>query len=180
MYLGHAAVALVLKSRAPQVPIVPLTIACYGPDWIEAALMIPTPREGMSPYSHSLPALVVGAVVAAGLYALIARRPGAMMILIAWLSHWPLDLLTGLKPIVRLTPSIGLDLYHVPVADALLETVVIVIASVVYARALAPMRRQRAVVVGLAMALVTLQCTFDVVSSRLDGQPWRPSLAFEK
>lgn len=180
MYLGHAAVALVLKSRAPQVPIVPLTIACYGPDWIDAALMIPAPREAMAPYSHSLPALAIGALLAGGLYGAVMRRPGAMLIMLAWLSHWPLDLITGLKPIIGVTPLIGLDLYHLPVADALLETAVIVMASVVYARALAPMRRQRAVVVGLAMTLVALQCGFDLVASRLDGRPWRPSLAFGK
>lgn len=180
MYLGHAGVALVLKSRAPRVPIVPLTLACYGPDWIDAALMIPTPREGMAPYSHSLPALAIGAVVAAGLYAAIARRPGAMVIFVAWLLHWPADLLTGLKPIVGLRPSIGLDLYHVAYADAALEVVVILVACVIYAQALAITRRQRAVVVGLAIALMALQCAFDVAFSRLDRQPWRPSLAFAR
>ena len=180
MYLGHAALALVIKARAPKVPIVPLTLACYGPDWIDAALMIPTPRAGMAPYSHSLPALVIGALMASGLYALITRRDGAMQILFGWLLHWPLDLLTGLKPIVGVEPLIGLDLYHAPFADALLETIVIAAACVVYARAAAPVRAQRKVVMALGVALVVAQLSFDVTLRRLDSLPWHPSLAFAR
>ena len=178
MYLGHAALALVIKSRAPKVPIVPLTLACYGPDWIDAALMIPTPRAAMAPYSHSLPALVIGALAASGLYALVAGRPGATHILVGWLLHWPLDLLTGLKPLVGVEPMIGLDLYHVPWADALLETMVITAACVVYARALAPRKTQRRVAMVLGVVLVAGQLGFDLVLRRLDALPWHPSLAF--
>ena len=180
MYLGHAALALAIKSRAPKVPIVPLTLACYGPDWIDAVLMIPTPRAGMAPYSHSLPALVIGAFAASGLYVLVAGRPGAMQILAGWLLHWPLDLLTGLKPLVGVEPMIGLDLYHAPWADALLETVVIIAACVAYARAVAPGKTQRRVVMVLGVALVVAQLGFDVVVRRLDSRPWHPSLAFAR
>lgn len=180
MYLGHAALALVIKSRAPGVPIVPLTLACYGPDWIDAALMIPTAREGMAPYSHSIPAVFLGALLASGLYALIARRPGAAQILVAWLLHWPLDLLTGLKPVLGVQPMIGLDLYHVPWADALLETAVIVAACVVYARTMAPSIRKRRVVIALGLAMAVTQVCSDIAKSALDTQPWHPSLAFAK
>jgi hypothetical protein len=70
VYTGHAAIALALKSRDPRVPIVPLAIACYGPDWLEVALMIPHPREGMAVYTHSIPAVLLGATLAGTLYTL--------------------------------------------------------------------------------------------------------------
>ncbi len=180
MYVGHAGIALILKSRAPDVPIVPLTLACYGPDWIDAALMIPAPREGMAPYSHSLPALVIGAAVAGGLYAFIARRPGAMVLVLGWLLHWPADFLTGIKPIVGLSPLVGLDLYHLPLADVVLESALIIVACAVYGKAFARERRQRRLVIALALTLLVLQGTFDVVLSRIDPLPWNPSLAFAK
>jgi hypothetical protein len=178
VYVGHAGIALILKSRAPEVPIVPLALACYGPDWIDAALMIPGPREGMAPYSHSLPALVIGAAVAGGLYAFIARKPGAMVLVLGWLLHWPMDFLTGIKPVVGLRSLVGLDLYHLPLADVALESVVIVVACMIYARTFAKQRRQRGLVVALAITLLVIQVTFDVVLSRIDPQPWHPSLAF--
>ena len=40
MYAGHAAVALALKTREPRLPMLPLALACYGPDWLEIVLGI--------------------------------------------------------------------------------------------------------------------------------------------
>ena len=180
MYTGHAAIALALKSCDPRVPLVPLAIACYGPDWIEVALMIPRARAGMAIYTHSIPAVMIGAVTASGLYALIARRPGARMILLAWLLHWPADLFTGRKPLIGLRPLIGLDLYHVPAADAVLEMVVIGVACTIYWRAFARTPAQRRLVLALGAVLALLQVTMDFVVSRIDKQPWNPSLAQER
>lgn len=177
MYVGHAAIALVLRSRAPKVPIVPLALACYGPDWIDTLLMFPAPREGMAPYSHSLPSIVLGAMVAGGLYALLARRPGALMLMAGWLLHWPADVLTGRKPLIGLHPLVGLDLYHAAPFDFMLESVVVVVACVLYARATAHDRRQRMIVAALGVALIALQLAFDITVSHLDGLPWQPSLA---
>jgi hypothetical protein len=177
VYVGHAAIALVLKSRAPSVPIVPLALACYGPDWIDVALMLPSPRAGMAPYSHSLPAIVAGAMVASGLYALFARRPGALMLMAGWLLHWPADVLTGRKPLIGLQPLVGLDLYHAAPLDFALEGVVVIVACVLYARVRAHDRQQRRIIVALAVALIVLQLAFNVTVSHLDGLPWQPSLA---
>ena len=180
MYLGHAAVALAIRSRAPHVPVVPLTLACYGPDWIDAALMFPAQRDGVALYSHSLPALILGALLASVLYALLARRPGALAILAGWLLHWPLDLFTGLKPIVRAQPLIGLDLYHVPWADTVVESAVIVAACVIAQRSMRPGRARRRVVVALGAVLLSTQFAFDLALGHLDPQPWHPLLAFAK
>lgn len=157
--------------------MVPLALACYGPDWIDAALMIPHPREGMAPYSHSLPALFIGAALAGGLYTLLARRPGAMVVVVGWLLHWPADFLTGIKPVIGRIAPVGLDLYHLPFADFALESCLILLACTLHAKHVAGNRAQRAVVVVLAVTMLLLQGMFDVVLHRLDGRAWHPSLA---
>ncbi len=175
MYAGHAAIALALNARTRKVPIVPLALACYGPDWIDAALMIPHPREAMAAYSHSLPAVAIGAVLASALYAAIAKRPGAMLVLAAWLSHWPADYITGLKPLLGRTPLVGLDLYHLPWADPVLECTLIAVGCFLYARSLDQAQRRPRVLLAMGAALMVLQLGADAASSRLDGMPWKPA-----
>ncbi|MES2176962.1 MAG: hypothetical protein V4550_03780 [Gemmatimonadota bacterium] len=175
--MGHLAIAISLKSGEPRAALVPLVIAAFGPDWVEAALMMPHTREGMAPYTHSIPAVMLGAVIASGAYALIARRPGAKQVAAAWLLHWLADLLSGRKPVIGLNPLIGLDLYHVPPAEFLLECVVIATACYLYARAFATTRAKRQAVVILAVVMAILQLGLNASMSKLDGTPWNPSLA---
>ena len=157
MYVGHAAIALAIKSRVPDAPIIPLTIACYGPDWLELALMIPRPREGMAIYTHSLPSLFIGAALAAAMYSVISRQPGVMALFFGWLLHWPADFLTGTKPLTSLHTLVGLDLYHLPAVDFVVEAALVVAGCVLYARRFAQSPRQRQVVITLAALLITLQ-----------------------
>jgi hypothetical protein len=176
MYAGHAAIALALKSRDPKAPIIPLTLACFGPDWVELAMMYPHRREGMAVYSHSVPAVVVGALAAGALYAML-RRPGAMMIALGWLLHWPADLLTGRKPLFTSEPLIGLDLYKLPTVDFILEGAVIVLGCALYARRFAYRGDLRRVVVVLGAALALLQGGVDLALSVMRNTDWTPSLA---
>jgi ribosomal protein S27E len=176
VYVGHAAVALALRGREPRLPIVPLVLACYGPDWIEVALMVPHPREGMAPFTHSLPAVVVGALLATALWSL-TKRPGARLLGLGWLLHWPADLFTGLKPVLFATPLVGLDLYKIPVLDFLLESVVVAIGCAIYARAFPPRAESRRVIVILGAALVALQGAVDVALGVMRNTDWEPSLA---
>ncbi|HET7188633.1 MAG TPA: hypothetical protein VFI52_10775, partial [Gemmatimonadaceae bacterium] len=124
MYAGHAAVALALKTRDPRVPMVPLVLACYGPDWLETVLGLWHGRNEMSLYTHYLPGLLAGALGAAALYAIVFRRPGGWTILAGWLLHWPADFFTAHKGLLSPTDRIGLDLYNLPLADCLLESLV--------------------------------------------------------
>jgi hypothetical protein len=176
VYAGHAAVALALRAREPRLPIVPLTLACYGPDWIEVALMFPHKRAGMAVFTHSIPAVVIGAAIAAGLWSL-TRRPGARLLGLGWLLHWPADLFTGTKPVVFATPLIGLDLYKIPFVDFLLESTVIVIGCAIYARGFPARAELRRVIVILGAALIALQATVDVALSVMRNTDWEPSLA---
>ena len=176
MYAGHAAVALALRRREPRLPILPLVIAAFGPDWLELLFMIPVKREGMAVFTHSIPAVLIGGVLAAVLYS-AARRPGSGTIFLAWVLHWPADLFTGRKPLVFSEPLIGLDLYKIPAIDFALESLVVVIGCALYARALPPRGELRRVVVILGAALIALQGALDLVLSVMRNSEWTPSFA---
>jgi hypothetical protein len=176
VYAGHAAVALALRWREPRLPIVPIVLACYGPDWVEVALMAPNPQAGMATYTHSIPAMLLGAALVAALWRL-TRRPGASLLAVGWLLHWPADLFTGHKPFILSAPLIGFDLYNLPFADFLLEATVIAIGCAIYARG-APRRAEfRRVIVILGAALIALQAAVDVALSVTRNTEWAPSLA---
>lgn len=143
--------------------------------------MFPTPRAGMAIYTHSIPALVIGALVSAGAYALFARRRSdAMAVFLGWMLHWPADFFTGLKPILGLDTRVGLDLYHLPFADFALETLCVVAACSIYARRFAPSGRGRRVVVILGGALIILQAIGVWTLARFDEGGWNPSLALTR
>jgi hypothetical protein len=176
VYAGHAAVALALRWREPRLPIVPLVLACYGPDWVEVALMLRNPQAGLEPYTHSIPSLLIGAALVTALWKL-TRRPGASLLGVAWLLHWPADLLTGRKPLFLPTPLIGLDLYNLPIADFILEATVVAIGCAIYARGLPRRAEFRRVIVILGAALIALQAAVDVALLVMRSTEWAPSLA---
>lgn len=176
MYVGHAAVALALKTREPRLPLIPLTLACFGPDWVEVALMFPVRREGMAIYTHSIPAVLLGAALAGLVYAAF-RQPGARFITLAWLLHWPADLLTGRKPMLTGNAVMGLDIYSLPVVDFLLESAAVAVACTIFARRFAVRAELRRVVVILGITLVMLQGAVDVTLSVIRKTDWTPSLA---
>jgi hypothetical protein len=170
VYAGHAAIALALETQEPRMAIVPLTVACYGPDWLQWLLALLFERSGMplvsdmSLHTHSVSAIIVCACAAAGGYALVVRRPGVRWIFVGWLSHWPADFLTGRKPLTGVNDLVGLHLYARPWADFALESVVIVVGCVLYARAFTRAEGQpkRWIVVALAVALIALQAAMDL------------------
>jgi hypothetical protein len=176
VYAGHAAVALALRWREPRLPIVPLVLACYGPDWVEVALMLPNPQAGMATYTHSIPALIIGAMLVTALWKL-TRRPGAWLLGVGWLLHWPADLFTGRKPLIFPAPLIGLDLYKLPAVDFILESAVIAIGCAIYARGVPRRAELRRVIVMLGVALIALQAAVDVAFSVMRNTEWEPSLA---
>ena len=176
MYAGHAAVALALKTREPRVPMLPLVLACYGPDWLEIVLGFWRGREAMSLYTHYLPGLLTGALAAAALYVIVFRRPGGWMILSGWLLHWPADFFTAHKGLLSPTDRVGLDLYNLPAADFILEGTLVVLCCALYARTFAHSRAQRRWVIAMATGLLALQALLDYGSSRAHPV-WNPSLA---
>ena len=176
MYAGHAAIALALTRREPRVPIVPLVVAAFGPDWLELLLMLPGQLQGTALLTHSIPAVLMGAGFAAGLYTL-TRRPGARTIFLAWVLHWFADLITGRKPLLSVDHLIGLGLYGTPAADFALESAVVVIGCVLYARTFPSRGEIRRVVVILGATLIAMQAAVDVALSVMRDTDWAPSFA---
>jgi hypothetical protein len=161
VYAGHAAIALALKAREPRAPIVPLVLACYGPDWAELVLGLFGGRGAMRDLTHTVPAVLIGAIVAAAVYTLAFRKPGALYVGVGWLSHWPADFLTAHKPLLTPRDTVGLDLYHLPAADFLLEGALVMICCVLYGRVFAREPRQRRWLAAMAAGLVGLQALLD-------------------
>jgi len=176
VYVGHAAVALALKTREPRVPMVPLLLACYGPDWLETILGFWHGRAEMGLYTHYLPGLLLGALTASALYVIVFRRPGGWVILTGWLLHWPADFFTGHKGLLSPTDRIGLDLYNLPAVDFAVEASLVLLCCALYARTFAHSPAQRRWVIAMAIALVGLQALLDFGNSR-GGVRWNPSLA---
>jgi hypothetical protein len=176
VYAGHAAVALALRWREPRLPIVPLVLACYGPDWAEVVLMAPNPQAVMAAYTHSIPGLLIGAALVTLLWRWM-RRPGATLLGVGWLLHWPADLFTGRKPLIFPTPLIGFDLYKLPLADFVLEATVVAIGCAIYARGVPKRAELRRVIVILGAALIALQAAADVALGVMRNTEWEPSLA---
>ena len=176
MYVGHAAIALALSRRETRLPVALLALAAFGPDWLEVVLMLPVKQQGSAIYTHSIPAVLLGAAAAAGLCAAM-RRPGARIVFLAWLLHWPADLLTGRKPLLFREPLVGFDLYGLPAVDFALESLLVVIGCATYARAFPPRAELRRVVVILGAALIALQAAVDVALSVMRDSEWTPSLA---
>src|SRR6266567_7262392 len=112
MYVGHAALALVVKGRRPHLSLALLVPAAFGPDWVQWILDV---FGQTSPQlSHSLVSVGICSVLAALMYRLVVRGSGADAVLLAllWASHWPADLLTGIKPTWPGGPDVGLNLYE--------------------------------------------------------------------
>jgi hypothetical protein len=176
VYAGHAAVALALKTREPRVPMVPLLLACYGPDWLEIVLGVWRGRDAMALYTHYLPGLLLGALGAAAVYTMAFRRPGGWVILSGWLLHWPADFFTAHKGLLSPTDRIGLDLYNLPGADFVLEASLVLLCCALYARTFAHSPTQRRWAAAMTVGLLGLQALLDFGLAQ--ARPvWNPSLA---
>lgn len=176
MYAGHAAIALIIKARRPATPMVPLALACYGPDFVDIALMIPHPREGMAIYSHSIAAVVIGAALAWLARVRFSGGVGAKAIALGWLLHWPADALTGVKPLLGLDTLIGLDLYHLGFTDVALEAVPIGVATAMCLRVWGPGADGRRVALATGAALFLAQVAFMIAMKQADPLTWTPRL----
>jgi hypothetical protein len=176
VYAGHAAVAIALKTREPRLPIAPLVVACFGPDWVELVIGLAVGRGPGEIYSHFIPAVIAGALVAAAAYAGLVGRSGARYLFLGWLLHWPADFLTAHKPLLNPGHVVGLDIYNLPALDFAIEALLVAGACVVYARAFAPDRRRRRWVAAMALALIALQGMLDFGLAHKPGRRWTPSL----
>lgn len=163
MYIGHVGAALAAKRVRRSVGLVVLLIATYTPDWVDAGLCL---TGGYNPHgilSHSIPAVLLFALVGFVTYAaLTGDWTGASVVAALILSHMLLDWITGYKPTWPGGPMIGLNLYDHPIADFVVEGIVILIGALLYGRTLPPRRRPWVDVSIMLGALLVLQLTIDI------------------
>jgi hypothetical protein len=167
MFLGHFGLAFGAKRAAPSVSLGALFAACQFADllWptlltlgyeqvvIRPGITVVTPLDFVSyPYSHSLLALCVWAILWQVAYVVLTRTRLAASAVIAGLvvSHWLLDYLTH-RPDLPLTPGgsarVGLGLWNSLPGTLVAEAAIFAAGLLVYLRVTAP--RDRAGSIGL-------------------------------
>jgi hypothetical protein len=171
MFVGHAGVALLAAGRRAAPPLPVLLLAAYGPDWLE----LPWRLAGWEParvalVTHSLVAtLLAGALAGAAWWIARRERTPAVLVALAWWSHWGADFVTAVKPTWPGGPAVGLGLYGHAVADLLVEGVVLLAGWWAFARRERP---RRTVAVLAPAALLVLQLAF-VNQHRLPFGDWK-------
>jgi hypothetical protein len=163
VYVGHAGAALAARRARRSVGLLVLLVATYVPDWVDTGLCLSGRFSASEMLSHSIPAVLLFALVGFGIYAATTRdHTGALVVAAVILSHMLLDWITGDKPTWPGGPRIGLQLYASPIADFVVEGVVLAVGSLLYAQTLPPREKpwmDAAVMLG---ALLVLQLTVDI------------------
>jgi LexA-binding, inner membrane-associated putative hydrolase len=168
MYIGHVGVALGAKRLRASIGLLALLLATYAPDWVDAGLCLAGVYNPVGMLSHSIPVVVLLALVAFALYAVKTRDwAGAIIVAGVVVSHMLLDWITGYKSTWPGGPMIGLRLYDHPTADFILEGVVIVIGAVLYRRTLPSRLRPWTDVAIMVGALLVLQLGINIAHSVL-------------
>jgi membrane-bound metal-dependent hydrolase YbcI (DUF457 family) len=163
MYIGHVGVALAAKRVRPRIGLLALLVSTYVPDWVDGGLCVAGVYSADGVLSHSIPAVLVFALVGFTLYALKTRDwAGAAVVAAVIVSHMLLDWITGYKSTWPGGPMIGLRLYERPILDFIVEGFVIVIGAVVYGRTLPPRKRPWIDVAIMLGALLVIQLGIDV------------------
>lgn len=172
MYIGHVGAALAAKRARTSIGLFALLVATYTPDWVDSAFCLAGLYNPERLISHTIPAVVLFALVGFALYGLKTRDwTAALVVAGVILSHMVLDWLTGYKPVWPGGPMIGLSLYDRPVWDFIAEGVVIVIGVLLYARTLPP-RRQPWIDISIMLgALLTLQLGIDIAHMMMKALP---------
>ena len=172
MYIGHVGAALAARRVRASVGLLALLIATYAPDWTDGVMCVTGTFDPQGMLSHSIPAVLVLALLGFIAYGLATRDwTGALVIGAVVISHMFLDWITGYKPTWPGGPMIGLQLYDHPVADFVAEGATIVLGVAVCARTL-PRPRRPLVSFGLMLgALVVLQLSIEIVRLLVKNLP---------
>ncbi len=164
MYVGHAALALLAKSKRPKLSVALLVPVAFAPDWLK--WIFERLGHANRELSHSLISVGIGATLVAICY-FAGTRDGrsATVLWLVYASHWPADFITGIKPTWPGGPNVGLLLYAHPLGDMVLESALVVVCWLSYRRSLAPVARQRAVATLIPLGLIGLQVIFQAIQS---------------
>jgi membrane-bound metal-dependent hydrolase YbcI (DUF457 family) len=175
MHVGHFAVGLLAKRVEPKLSLGTLVLAAMLSDFLWAIFLFAgiehvrfKPGRGAANYadaydialSHSLLMDVVWGALLAAAYFLRRRYPrGALVLFIAVLSHWVLDVLAH-RPDMSLAPGtdrfFGLGLWTSLPATIIVEGGFWLLAIILYARATRPKNRWGVYAFWSVVALLTL------------------------
>ena len=152
MFIGHYALGLAAKRLAPRTSLGTLFAAPTLADllWpvllllgLEQSHVVPGPNPLLTlwlddiPWSHSLFTLIVWGAVFGFLYkARGGDKRAAIVIAVLVVSHWVLDFVTHRPdmPLYPGGPKVGLGLWNYPVANVVIETVMLGAGVVSYLR----------------------------------------------
>jgi hypothetical protein len=163
MYIGHVGAALAAKRVRRSIGLLVLLVATYVPDWVDTGLCLVGAYNPQEMLSHSIPAVVLFALIGFAAYGAATRDwTGAVVIAAVILSHMFLDWITGYKPTWPGGPMIGLKLYDHPIADFVAEGLVIFGGAILYKRTLPPRQRTWVDVSIMFGALLAMQLAIDV------------------
>jgi membrane-bound metal-dependent hydrolase YbcI (DUF457 family) len=172
MYIGHVGAALAAKRLRASIGLFALLVATYVPDWVDGGLCLAGVHNPEGMLSHSIPAVVLFALAGFAAYAFRTRDFTAALIVAGVIvSHVLLDWITGYKPTWPGGPMIGLQLYGHPVADFVVEGLLIVLVGVLYGRTLPPRRRPWIDVSIMLGALLVLQLGIDIAHMMMKSLP---------
>ena len=162
MYAGHAAIAALLKGKRPRVPIALLVPVAFAPDWIDSFSHVV--HRANANISHSLVSVGLGATLCGLLYWLWSKNAAdALIVWLAYASHWPADFITGIKPTWPGGPMVGLGLYSWPGWDLIVESLLVVLCWLVYRRSLPGDSRRRAIGWLIPFGLIGMQVVFEAL-----------------
>jgi len=172
VYIGHVGAALGAKRVRASIGLLPLLIATYAPDWVDTGMCAAGAFNPNEMLSHSIPAVLVLALLGFGLYGAVTRDwKGALVVAGVVVSHMLLDWITGYKPTWPGGRMIGLQLYDHPIADFIAEGVAIVVGTLLYAQ-LSSRRQSRWTDFSIMLvALLALQLTIDIAHMVMASLP---------
>jgi membrane-bound metal-dependent hydrolase YbcI (DUF457 family) len=188
MFIGHYALALAAKRAAPRTSLGTLFLAVQLADMLwpvflllgwEQAHLVPGPNPFLIlwldsiPISHSLLTLIAWGVLFAAVYRMrTGYAKGAIVVALAVVSHWVLDVVTHRPdmPLYPGGPQLGLGLWNSVAGTVIIEVVMFAAGTWIY---LSTTRARDAVGrYGLAALLTVLALSYG--GSLLGGAP--PSL----
>jgi len=160
MFIGHYAFAFAGKKidRLPSLAIMFIAVQLLDLLWpifvllgletfkIEPGNTVMTPLNFVSyPYSHSLLAAIMWAVLFSTGYFLVTKnKKGSVLLGLLVCSHWLLDFLTH-APDLQLSPfssaRVGLGLWNAPVIEVILEVGLFIVGVYMYFKTVNPKRK---------------------------------------
>lgn len=165
MVSGHLAFGLAVSGRRSSLPLGVCLLAACWPDLVLGGLGIAGAASVADMYSHSLPAIVLWALVAALGVGAVRRSAadglwaGALVV-----SHLPADWVTSRLALWPDGPVWGMALYAHPLADLGLELALAVGGWMLYRAGLPDAARDRRLAWAPLAVLVALQSVWAVLS----------------